>query len=76
MAEGSTSLTPPTPDLLERLLEEAEANPLREAIDTDGWVYDKVCHNAKCICQTEQELPQAAKLVEGAWRCVYCEQKV
>ena len=62
--------------LILKLLEEAEANPIREAIDTDGWVYDKVCHNAKCICQTEQELPQAAKLVEGAWRCVYCEQKV
>ena len=62
--------------LILKLLEEAEANPIREAIDTDGWVYDQVCHNAKCICQTEQELPQAAKLVEGAWRCVYCEQKV
>ena len=62
--------------LILKLLEEAGRNPLREAIDTDGWVYDKVCHNAKCIVQTEQELPQAAKKVEGAWRCVYCEQKV
>ena len=62
--------------LILKLLEEAERNPVREAIDTDGWVYDKVCRNAKCICQTEQELPQAAKLTEGAWRCVYCEQKV
>jgi aspartate carbamoyltransferase catalytic subunit len=62
--------------LILKLLEEAKANPVREAIDTDGWVYDKVCRNAKCICQTEQELPQAAKMIEGAWRCVYCEQKV
>ena len=62
--------------LILKLLEEAERNPVREAIDTDGWVYDKVCRNAKCICQTEQELPQSAKLTEGAWRCVYCEQKV
>ena len=62
--------------LILKLLEEAKCDPARETIDTDGWVYDKICHNAKCICQTEQELPQAAKLVEGDWRCVYCEQKV
>ena len=62
--------------LILKLLDEAKQNPLRDAIDTDGWVYDKVCHNAKCIVQTEQELPQAAKLAEGTYRCVYCEQKV
>ena len=62
--------------LILELLGEAKEDPLRQAIDTDGWVYDKVCHNAKCICQNEQELPQAAKLVEGTYRCVYCEQKV
>jgi len=62
--------------LILKLLKEAREDPQREAIDTDGWVYDKVCHNAKCISKTEQELPQAAKLVEGAYRCVYCEQKV
>ena len=62
--------------LILKLLEEAKRDPIREAIDTDGWVYDKVCHNAKCIVQTEQELPQAAKLSEGTYRCVYCEQKV
>ena len=62
--------------LILKLLGEAKEDPLRQAIDTDGWVYDKVCHNAKCICQNEQELPQAAKLVEGTYRCVYCEQKV
>ena len=62
--------------LILKLLEEAQTHPLREAIDTDGWTYDKVCRNPKCICQTEQELPQAAKWAEGAYRCVYCEQKV
>jgi aspartate carbamoyltransferase regulatory subunit len=62
--------------LILKLLGEAKQNPIREAIDTDGWVYDKVCKNPKCICQTEQELPMAAKLAEGNWRCVYCEQKV
>ena len=62
--------------LILKLLEEAKCNPIRETIDCSGWVYDKVCHNAKCICQTEQELPMAAKQVEGTYRCVYCEQKV
>ena len=62
--------------LILKLLEEAKQNPDREAIDTDGWVYDKTCRNPKCISQTEQELPQAAHLSEGALRCVYCEQKV
>ena len=62
--------------LILKLLGEAKEDPLRQAIDTDGWVYDKVCRNPKCICQTEQELPMATKMAEGAWRCVYCEQKV
>jgi aspartate carbamoyltransferase catalytic subunit len=62
--------------LILKLLEEAHQNPLKDAVDTDGWVYDKTCRNPKCICQTEQELPQAAKLLEGEFRCVYCEQKV
>ena len=62
--------------LILKLLEESKRNPIRETIDCSGWVYDKVCHNAKCICQTEQELPMAAKQVEGTYRCVYCEQKV
>ena len=62
--------------LILKLLDEAKRNPVRQAIDTDGWVYDKVCRNPKCICQTEQELPMAAKMVEGSYRCVYCEQKV
>ena len=62
--------------LILKLLEEAKQNPLREAIDTEGWVYDKICCNPKCIVQTEQELPHAAKMSEGTWRCVYCEQKV
>ena len=62
--------------LILKLLDEAKRNPVREAIDTDGWVYDKICRNPKCICQTEQELPMAAKMAEGSYRCVYCEQKV
>jgi aspartate carbamoyltransferase catalytic subunit len=62
--------------LILKLLGEAKEDPMKQTIDTDGWVYDKVCHNPKCICQTEQELQQAAKMAEGAYRCVYCDQKV
>ena len=62
--------------LILKLLAEAKQNPLQEAIDTDGWVYDRVCRNPKCISAVEQELPQAAKLVEGTYRCVYCENAV
>ncbi len=62
--------------LILKLLKAAEDDPAREAIDTDGWVYDRVCHNAKCICQTEQELPQVFKRCEnGVYRCIYCEQE-
>ena len=64
--------------LILKLLEEA-ANPVKEAIDTDGLVYDRVCKNPKCICQTEQELPQISRLTdpkENVLRCIYCEQKV
>ena len=61
--------------LILKLLEEAKKDPVRESIDTDGWVYDKICTNPKCICQTEQELPMAAQLSEGIWRCVYCEKE-
>ena len=64
--------------LILKLLEEAK-NPIREEIDTEGLVYDRVCRNPKCICQTEQELPQAARITdpkENILRCIYCEQKV
>ena len=64
--------------LILKLLEEAK-DPAREAIDTDGLVYDRVCKNPKCICQTEQELPQIARITdpkENVLRCIYCEQKV
>ena len=62
--------------LILKLLEEAKKDPVRESIDTDGWVYDKICTNPKCICQTEQELPQVAELKEGIYRCFYCEKTV
>ena len=64
--------------LILKLLEEAK-NPEREAIDTDGLVYDRVCTNPKCICQVEQELRHIARITEpaeGILRCIYCEQKV
>lgn len=64
--------------LILKLLEEAK-NPVKEAIDTDGLVYDRVCRNPKCICAVEQELPHVARITdpgENITRCIYCEQKV
>ena len=64
--------------LILKLLEEAKADPVKETVDTADFVYDRVCHNPKCISQTEQELPQIFKLTDKAaniHRCIYCEQK-
>jgi len=64
--------------LILKLLEEAARDPGKEAIDTDGLEYDRVCHNPKCISQVEQELPQLFRCTDRAadiHRCVYCEQR-
>ena len=64
--------------LILKLLKEAEDGK-KEAIDTEGFIYDRVCRNPKCITQVEQELPQICKLTDraaGIHRCIYCEQKV
>ena len=64
--------------LILKLLEEAKANPVREAVDTSDLEYDRVCTNPKCISQIEQELPQLFRCTDKAadiHRCIYCEQK-
>ena len=64
--------------LILKLLDEAARNPTKEAIDTTGLEYDRVCRNPKCITQTEQELPQLFRCTDkaaGIHRCVYCEQR-
>ena len=64
--------------LIMKLLDEAARNPMKEAIDTTGLEYDRVCRNPKCITQTEQELPQLFRCTDkaaGIHRCVYCEQR-
>ena len=64
--------------LILKLLAEAEADPVKESVDTTDFVYDLVCRNPKCISQIEQELPQIFKLTEKepvVHRCIYCEQK-
>ncbi len=64
--------------LILKLLDEARENPVKEAIDTDGLEYDRVCHNPKCITQTEQELPQISRVTDKAaniHRCIYCEKR-
>lgn len=64
--------------LILKLLEEAQRNPIREALDTEGLEYDRVCTNPKCITQTEQELPQLFRCTDKAadiHRCIYCEKR-
>ena len=64
--------------LILKLLDEAARNPMKEAIDTTGLEYDRVCRNPKCITQTEQELPQLFRCTDKAadiHRCVYCEKR-
>ena len=64
--------------LILKLLDEAARNPVKEAIDTTGLEYDRVCRNPKCITQTEQELPQLFRCTDKAadiHRCIYCEQR-
>ena len=61
--------------LILKLLDEAKRNPEKEAIDTTELEYDRVCHNPKCISQTEQELPQIFRCTDKAadiHRCIYC----
>mgnify|MGYP003530526915 FL=1 len=62
--------------LILKLLQEAENDPLREGIDTEGLEYDYVCTNPKCISRTEQELRHTAKQTDDGLRCIYCEQLV
>ena len=64
--------------LILKLLQEAQDNPVKEAIDTSGLEYDRVCRNPKCIVQTEQELPQVFRCTDKSaniHRCIYCEQR-
>ena len=65
--------------LILKLLAEAEENPVKEAVDTTDLLRDRICRNPKCITQTEQELPQLARVTDkenNICRCIYCEQKV
>ena len=64
--------------LILKLLDEAKRKPEKEAIDTTDLEYDRVCHNPKCISQTEQELPQIFRCTDRTadiHRCIYCEQR-
>ena len=64
--------------LILKLLKEAQENPIKEAVDTEGLEYDRICRNPKCIVQTEQELPHLFRCTDkeaDIHRCIYCEQK-
>jgi aspartate carbamoyltransferase catalytic subunit len=65
--------------LILKLLAEAKENPVKEAVDTTDLLRDRICRNPKCITNTEQELPQLARVTDkenNICRCIYCEQKV
>ena len=65
--------------LILKLLAEAKENPAKEAVDTTDLLRDRICRNPKCITNTEQELPQLARITDrenNICRCIYCEQKV
>ena len=65
--------------LILKLLAEAKENPAKEAVDTTDLLRDRICRNPKCITNTEQELPQLARVTDkenNICRCIYCEQKV
>lgn len=64
--------------LILKLLEESKQNSVKRPLEVEDLVYDRVCHNPKCISQTEQELPQIFRCTDkaaGIYRCIYCEQR-
>lgn len=66
--------------LILKLLAEKEQNPVNElSLENGEYETEKyVCHNPKCITQTEQELGQAFRLVDkqnNVYRCLYCDSK-
>ncbi len=66
--------------LILKLLEIASEDNSKYTLDDSNFVYKKhVCHNPRCITQTEQELAQIAKVAssdENVLRCIYCDKKV
>ena len=64
--------------LILKLVKEAEDHPAKAPLELDSLETGLVCRNPKCICQTEQELPQLSRLTdprERIYRCLYCEKR-
>ncbi len=65
--------------LILKLLEAAAEDPTQRELDTKELLVDRVkCENARCICQTEQELPHIFRITDRQariGRCLYCEAK-
>lgn len=66
--------------LILKLLQEAEANPVRENTEKAGDVVNVYrCGNPRCITSTEQEIDHIFRVAEGeeglSYRCVYCEKR-
>ena len=59
--------------LILKLLEDAKQN-ITVARPVATIMPDKTCKNRRCICHTEQELPQSFVQSEnGTWRCYWCD---
>lgn len=64
--------------LILKLLKEAEETPAKATLELDTLETGLICRNPKCICQTEQELPQLSRLTDlknNVHRCLYCEKR-
>ena len=61
--------------LILKLLSEADT-PKEERYEGETVRGVAVCHNPRCITQTEQELEQVARVVGEDIRCLYCESKL
>ena len=61
--------------LILKLLSEADT-PKEKRCEGETVRGVAVCHNPRCITQTEQELEQVARIVGEDLRCLYCESKL
>jgi aspartate carbamoyltransferase catalytic subunit len=65
--------------LIMKLLDEAKANPIREKLNMENTIVNKIkCENSRCITGCEQELDQIFRITDksnGICRCIFCEAK-
>ena len=67
--------------LILKLLEEAKTPKVLPDFTTDEYIREGslTCHNGRCVCHTEQELPKIFKITDKSARiarCVWCDEKI